>query len=460
MASSGRSPFDLRLVRWIAAGLVLGLAIAGLIRVLVTLGGAGAPRTSLFVVAEFPAPDASAPGTGRIEVDFSQPARLSSVVDHWSLRPDTPGTFRSDGDRIVFTPNEPFQVGETVRVMIGAGVMSDDGAFQTQAGLDWSFTIRQPQVVFLAPSQAPHGLWQVAPGDSSARQSLLPAGEDISGFSVAPGGDSLALVIGNSAGGHDLWTLNLNTGERVRRASCGQDDCLNPIWLPDRNHLAYTRVAPVGTSTVWVLPLSGGEPTRLLGDSDLQAEDPVWSPDGGKVAFDDLTAQAMRIHDFEYGHDLSFHTLNGLVGSWSPDGTHIVANVLDISQDPPLGKLYVIDAGSGDASPIIVQGLIDFGDPVWSPTGDWIAVSARRPASGLDRGIWLVRPDGSDLTRVADDPGTILGGPVWDPWGESLLFQGVPSDSLDAAPDVFIWKAGDGEAKKLAQDAFSPAWLP
>ncbi len=208
------------------------------------------------------------------------------------------------------------------------------------------------------------------------------------------------------------------------------------------------------------MPLEGGEPSRLLDDPQLQASDPVWSPAGNQVAFTDLGEGTMRLHNFSSGHDLSFHTLNGLVGRWSPDGSRMVASVLDISQEPPVGVLYVIDTANGVTFPLPLDDLVDAGSPIWSPAGDWIAFGARHPGAGLARGIWIVRPDGTQLTAVADQAGTAFGGPAWNASGNALLFQGASLESLDAPPDVYVWRAGEGSAQIVARDAFAPAWLP
>lgn len=455
------SPAVRRLLLLVGVGLVLGLGLAWLARFVSGQGTSQVTPPGRFALVSTSPDDGSAgAATGSVQLVFSLAPDLTSVKDHLTITPPVEGEFGSEGTVVRFTPASPFPKGGKVTIALEAGVLSQDGSQQLEGGVEWTFRIRSPKAIFLTPSQPPHALMVSEAQAGSTPQAILPGGQSLTDFGVSPGGDQLALVEANDAGGHDVWTLDVGGPDPIQRTQCGGDDCLDPVWLPDRTHLAFTRVGSDGSSAVWVLPLAGGEPSRLLDDPQLQAKDPVWSPDGTQVAFFDLGDGTMRLHSFASGHDLRFHTLNGLVGSWSPDGASMVASVLDISQDPPVGTLYVINAATGEAAPLPLGGLVDAGSPVWSPGSDWIAVSARRPGSGLARGIWVVHPDGSGLTPAADQAGTAFGGPAWDAWGNSLLLQGASLESLDAPPDVYVWRPGEGALQVIARNAYAPDWLP
>jgi dipeptidyl aminopeptidase/acylaminoacyl peptidase len=443
-----------RLMVWIAAGLLLGLGLAWAASL------AANRRPQLDLVSTRPSDGEAAAATTAIEMMFSQPVDLSSLEAHWGLTPRLEGVFQLAGNVVRFVPDAPFDVGQQVHVALAGGVEAAAGGTQLEGSAAWAFHVRQPRVAFLGPSQPPHQLQSISPDSAGQATGLTPPGEAVSDFSIGPGGAQVALVRPNNEGGTDIWTLDLESGGTTQRTSCGSENCGHPAWLPDRQHLAYTRASVDGTSSVWVLPLGEGEAAPFLGDGSLQARDPVWSADGEQVAFADLGAGTLRLHSFATGHDLNFHTLNGLVGSWSPDGAKMVANVLDISQEPPVGTLYVIDARSGDTTPLPLGELVDAGSPTWSPDGDWIAVSARRRGAGLVRGIWIIHPDGSGLTPVADQAGMTFGGPAWSAWGDALLFQGASLESLDSPPGVYIWQGGGSALRELAEDAFAPAWLP
>jgi Tol biopolymer transport system component len=455
------SPAARRLLLLVGGGLVLGLGLAWLASYIVERGVPQVtPLGSFALVSTSPDDGSNGAATGSIKLVFNRPADLASVIDHLTITPPAQGAFWSEGNIVRFAPAVPFPRGQEVTVALDAGVLSQDGSQRLEDGAEWTFQVRSPRAIFLTPSKPPHILMVSAAQAGRSPQAILPGDQSLTDFSVSPGGEQLALVEANDAGGHDIWTLEESAPDPIQRTQCGGDDCLDPVWLPDRTHVAFTRVGADGSSMVWVLPLAGGEPVRLLDDPQLQAKGPVWSSDGMQVAFFDLGNGTMRLHSFASDHDLSFHTLNGLVGSWSPDGTRMVASVLDISQESPVGTLYVINAATGEATPLPLDGLVDAGSPVWSPGNSWIAVSARRPGGGLARGIWIVHPDGSDLTPAADQTGIAFGGPAWNAWGDELLFQGASLESLDSSPDVYVWRSGEDTLQVIAQDAYAPDWLP
>ena len=85
---------------------------------------------------------------------------------------------------------------------------------------------------------------------------------------------------------------------------------------------------------------------------------------------------------------------------WSPDGTRIA-----FSQTGGRGELQLMDA-DGSNRHAIVSGMTS-GEPVaWSPDGKQIAFLGYRYPGGAGPGLYVVRPDGTDLTMlVPDDKG-------------------------------------------------------
>lgn len=111
---------------------------------------------------------------------------------------------------------------------------------------------------------------------------------------------------------------------------------------PDGRNIAYHRVVP--GSSVWITPIEGGTPQRISKDDGAEIG-ATWSPDSNRIAV--YRAQAVRITN---------------VGSGA------------VERDLPLSR----------------EG---FGEPEWSPTGEWIAAPLARGIALLDPAGATTRPD-------------------------------------------------------------------
>lgn len=108
---------------------------------------------------------------------------------------------------------------------------------------------------------------------------------------------------------------------------------------------------------------------------------------------------------------------------WSPDGREIVFASVDTSG---VGELYVSESTGSSIRQLTGQPA-HYENPAWSPDGQWVAFEM-----GLedDWGLYLVRPDGSDLRRIE---GTNLFHPSWSPDGQRLaIVTGDESDWFGA----------------------------
>ena len=88
---------------------------------------------------------------------------------------------------------------------------------------------------------------------------------------------------------------------------------------------------------------------------------------------------------------------------WSPDGKHIAYHRCTDDSEDCSERVFVAGTDGSGATPTQV------GDPgltarvpVWSPDGTQIAFAGHR--AGLDHGIYLMAPDGSDVRRLSQVP--------------------------------------------------------
>ena len=149
-------------------------------------------------------------------------------------------------------------------------------------------------VVAVADGAAVGGPRNVTPGDNDAvpTSSTFSAGDD---FAFSPDGRELAFTAPHTvtrehawSTNHDIWTVDLATGERRQITTSGAADGY-PRYSPDGKLLAYRAQARAGfEADRWQLRLhsrTSGEDWSLTADFDSSVEDFSWTDDGRTLYF-------------------------------------------------------------------------------------------------------------------------------------------------------------------------------
>jgi len=146
----------------------------------------------------------------------------------------------------------------------------------------------------------------------------------------------------------------------------------------------------------------------------------------------------------------------------SPDGQHIAYTVTMRNRPGrPYRQLWIVELGSQKA--VRVGGESDSGgDPRWSPDGRWLEFSGHQGDKG---GLFLCRPDGSEVSFLAATDGTNSPLPgtgnevVWSPDSKQIAFvSATPGESpspADADPVVitrYLYKPDAGEGMTRFND--------
>jgi len=279
------------------------------------------------------------------------------------------------------------------------------------------------------------------------------------------------------------------TGESARRiTSVGS----YPAWSPDGKQIVFTSEEvetpynTLGTGRLWTVSLSGGEPreisTNRSGSRDFGVYQPAWSPGGGRIAYwanvqgqrDLETVSASGGSPVKVTDDLALDW----APVWSPDGRFLyfasdrggamglwrvaideasgrtkgnaepIATGVDVDMDLPhlsrdgsalifRSKIESVNPASVVFDP--VAGRIDKATLLQhrsgvlaptdvSPDGKWLAL-VNVPDRRQD--LFLMRPDGTGLTRLTDDEAR-----DWSPRftadGAALVFFSNISGKYDA----------------------------
>ena len=283
-------------------------------------------------------------------------------------------------------------------------------------------------------------------------QGLLVASADGTGATNVLGGAALVFSAAWSPDGQRI-AFEVNAGEPGEAdqtqgvyvaAADGSgavrivDSGSQPAPSPNGSLIAYTAPGPSGVALMVVgWDGAGAREVVSLPTCPLM---PAWSPDGSKIAF--LT--------YDDSYNLILWTVNvdgsGLTElapgaqtypyqpSWSPDGTKIAF----VGPGSGRSDLWIINAdGSGATQLTDLPGETEA--PAFSPDGSMIAFAEQRYEGERSNGLFVVRPDGSNLTTLTqwtadEDPGPtnmgISGGASWSPDGTRLAISSIEGVAL------------------------------
>jgi TolB protein len=301
--------------------------------------------------------------------------------------------------------------------------------------------------------------WPVVPAALASLAVLLAACGGAPG-STSPGQTSLPTII-PSVTPVDATAVPPTDGGEPRGNGSGTPGALpvgRLVFDSDRS----------GNLDIWYLEAGSSEPVQLTTDpgSDRVA---AWHPEGESVIFSSdrlggpsipsggaLRAYGLFIAQLggsEDRHLLGTRTFNS-GARFSPDGSQIVF----ASDASEVTQVYVVEPDYEqftNSEPVALTSDDHNDAPAWSPDGTRIAFSSLRDGN---REIYVMAADGSDQTRLTDDPASD-GSPAWSPDGSLIAFHSERS----GIQHIFVMNADGSEVRQLTdgdlRDGF-PSWSP
>ncbi len=425
-------------------------------------------------------PAGVARSTSPITIQFSETMNRLTVEERLRLEPTVEGTFAWNGATMIFRPVEALLPGQEYTVILAAGAESDGGR-RVLAEHRYTFTVRRPEVAYLAPADAaPQNIWIVDPAAPQHPRQVTFSVTGIYNFDISPDGAQIAFAEHRSdTGTIDLKLLDLESGAVRLLVDCPESDCTSPVWSPDGNLIAYERVeindpfasAGVGQTRVWLIDLRTDPPTTRPLSSDSQAIGyaPTWSPDGSRVAVFDSSSQGIMIYTLDQDSAAFIPSRHGTVGEFSPDGTRLLfPDVILHEGQGARTHLQIAD--------LETQRFTDLTDPdepiddergVWRPDGQAIAVARRYLDDRYTQGrqIYLIDVNGGNAEPLVVDPDYYHGFFAWAPAGRQLVIQRFPQASsqeqaAEMRPEIWVFEVASGGLVKVAENAFHPRWVP
>jgi TolB protein len=265
--------------------------------------------------------------------------------------------------------------------------------------------------------------------------------------------------VSNRSGNKEIWVMDYD-GENQHQLTQLHTISLTPRWSPDGLRIAFTCYAQPGSSSVLTaqICIESMATNRLISWPRFRGTNssPAWSPDGSQIMFMSsmygnpelfmTDASGARPKRLTYSNGANTSP------SWNPKTGQQVAFVSDRGGIP---QLYMMNA---DGSNQVKVDLADKGyviDPAWSPNGQLLAFSWRRPNGNYD--LYVMEIVSHELVELTRDEARNER-PSWAPDGRHLVFESTRTGTRQ----IWTMLADGTEARQLTKQGQneSPNWSP
>jgi serine/threonine protein kinase/WD40 repeat protein len=208
----------------------------------------------------------------------------------------------------------------------------------------------------------------------------------------------------------DLYVIPAGGGTRPVNLTDDNRFIEGLSWLPDSSGIVYassrgSTVAYLAPLALWEVLLGGAHPTRQL----TPAEASYRHPDVHQSGVVSAARLQMRFDLWRYpfgdagadtvqrGEQVTRQTGQVSTPTAAPDGDRVAY----LSDSGGHSNIWVMSAHAPpqqitfESDPAVAIGV-----PIWSPDGQWIAFVSSKGNARFTFGVWLVRPDGSELKQI------------------------------------------------------------
>ncbi len=320
----------------------------------------------------------------------------------------------------------------------------------------------------------PANLWIVDPTAPFEVRQLTFSEYGVIDFQPSPDGTQIAYAQSAAGGGADLYTVQLDGGAIQQITNCVRALCQSPDWSPDGVRIAYERIElntdlpqlDRGVPRTWIVNLKDLSTSPLLSDSQALGKMPQWSRDGAQVAVYDLTLHGIAIYDLVSGDRKFIPTYVEETGAFDPTGTRLVYP--ELIQSP--GGFFNAFAVADLANP--ANGIKPLngkdGAPVsdhqaaWNPDGKSVAITRTYIDRRLpcEPQIYLLDAETAEAQPLVVDGAFIHGAIGWNPAGDQLVMQRYPCMQPDAQPGIWVYNMQSKSLQQVARNGYIPQWVP
>ena len=337
--------------------------------------------------------------------------------------------------------------------MVAYGNMTMDGTGISFAG--YLSDVHNPQ----APPVI-QKIYRGAATDADARRLAHQFADDIIAY-LGGGQSGIAQTqiayVSARGGNKEIWAMDYD-GANQRALTRLRSISLTPRWSPDATRIAFTCYVPYRGVTSAQICIYSTVSNRLIAFPRFRGTNssPAWSPDGSQIAFMSSQNGDPEIYIADAGgthlHRITFAAGVNTSPVWNPKTGRQMVFVSDRGGAP---VLYLSDS---DGSNVTKLDLPDMGyvvDPSWSPNGQLLAFSWRRPSGNYD--IYVMDIVSRQLVELTKDQGRNER-PSWAPDGRHVVFESTRTGTRQ------IWSmlADGSQPRQLTFEGQneSPNWSP